>query len=68
MPSGGLFYNVFAVRVPLWRSVDETAREGGKLVDAPIAEERPPAAYIFAALHVDVDKVDAFALGVGTEK
>lgn len=68
MPSGGLFYNVFAVRVPLWRSVDETTGEGGKLVDAPIAEERPPAAHVLATLHVDVDKVDAFALGVGTEK
>ena len=48
--------------------VDEAVREGGKFVDAAVAEERPPAAYIFAALHVDVDKVDAFALGVGTEK
>ena len=47
--------------------VDEAAREGGKFVDAPIAEERPPAAHILAALHVDIDKVDAFALGVGTE-
>lgn len=47
--------------------VDEAAGEGGKFVDAPIAEERPPAAHILAALHVDVDKVDAFALGVGTE-
>lgn len=67
MPSGGLFYNVFAVRVPLWRSVDEAAGEGGKFVDAAVAEERPPAAHILAALHVDVDKVDAFALSVGTE-
>ena len=52
----------------LWQSVDEAAREGGKFVDAPIAEERPPAAHVLAALHVDVDKVDVFALGVGTEE
>ena len=48
--------------------VDESTGEGGKFVDAPIAEERPPAAHVLAALHVDVDKVDAFALGVGTEE
>lgn len=66
--SGGLFYNVFAVRVLLWRSVDEAAREGGKFVDTAVAEERPPAAYVFAALQVDVDQVDAFTLGVGAEE
>ena len=48
--------------------VDEAAGEGGKFVDAAVAEERPPAAHILAALHVDVDKVDVFALGVGTEE
>ena len=48
--------------------VDEAAREGGKLVDAAVAEERPPAAYILAALQVDVDQIDAFTLGVGTEE
>lgn len=48
--------------------VDEAAGEGGKFVDAAVAEKRPPAAHILAALHVDVDKVDAFALSVGTEK
>ena len=48
--------------------VDEAAGEGGKFVDAAVAEERPPAAYVFAALHVDVDEVDTFTLGVGAEE
>ena len=48
--------------------VDEAAREGRKFVDAAVAEERPPAAYILAALQIDVDQVDAFTLGVGTEE
>ena len=55
-----IFYNVFAVCVPLWRSVDEATGEGRKFVDAAVAEERPPAAYILAALQVDVDQIDAF--------
>ena len=48
--------------------VDEAAGEWGEFFDAAVAEERPPAAHILAALQVDVDQVHAFALGVGTEK
>ena len=47
-------------------SVDESACQGGEFLYAAVAEEGPPAAYVFASLHVHVDDFHHFLVLGGT--